>query len=99
MKSYITIIIALFLFVSCANDNDCKSFDPQTETDILKYIKDKNLNAQKTNSGLYYVITKEGNGNKPASNTSNVTVAYKGYFLDGSILMKTQKGILLLLIE
>ena len=92
MKSYITIIIALFLFVSCANDNDCKSFDPQTETDILKYIKDKNLNAQKTNSGLYYVITKEGNGNKPASNTSNVTVAYKGYFLDGSIFDENPKG-------
>ena len=40
--------------------------------------------ATKTNSGLYYVINNEGTGKKPTS-TSNVTVAYKGYLLDGTV--------------
>lgn len=54
------------------------------EADILKYIDDNNLDATKTDSGLYYVINKEGTGKKPAVN-SIVKVAYKGYFLDGTV--------------
>jgi FKBP-type peptidyl-prolyl cis-trans isomerase FkpA len=80
MRSYITLFFAVLLFTSCSNDS---SFEPQTEADILKYIEDNNLNATKTDSGLYYVINNEGTGTRPTS-TSNVTVAYKGYFLDGS---------------
>nr|WP_298879767.1 FKBP-type peptidyl-prolyl cis-trans isomerase [uncultured Polaribacter sp.] len=57
----------------------------QNETAILKYINDNNItNAIKSDSGLYYVINKEGTGEQP-TNTSNVTVAYKGYFLDDTI--------------
>ena len=81
MKSYITLFLAVLLFTSCSNDS---SFEPQTEADILKYIEDNNLNATKTDSGLYYVINNEGTGSRPTS-TSNVTVAYKGYFLDGTV--------------
>ena len=33
---------------------------------------------------MYYVIGKQGTGTKPSS-SSTVTVAYKGYFLDGDI--------------
>lgn len=33
---------------------------------------------------MYYVINNQGTGTKPISN-SNVTVAYKGYFLDGTV--------------
>ena len=80
MRSYITLFFAVLLFTSCSNDS---SFEPQTEADILKYIEDNDLNATKTDSGLYYVINNEGKGTRPTS-TSNVTVAYKGYFLDGS---------------
>lgn len=57
----------------------------KNEADILKYIQDNTLDAQKTSSGLYYVITKSINdGDKPNSN-SNVTVAYKGFLLDGTV--------------
>jgi len=56
----------------------------QTETDIVKYIADNNLNTQRSNSGLYYIIEEEGTGDSPATD-SNVTVAYKRYLLDGTV--------------
>ena len=89
MKSYITLIFALIFFTSCSNESNS---EPQTEADILQYIKENNLNATKTNSGLYYVITKEGTGKRPTSSTSNVTVAYKGYFLDGNVFDQNANG-------
>jgi FKBP-type peptidyl-prolyl cis-trans isomerase FkpA len=79
MRTYLYIIISLLFFISCSED---KSVEPQTEADIIAYIEANNLNATRTSSGLYYVIDNEGSGSRPTS-TSNVTVAYKGYFLDG----------------
>ncbi|ARV16491.1 FKBP-type peptidyl-prolyl cis-trans isomerase [Polaribacter sp. SA4-12] len=86
MKSYLYLFFSLFILTSCLNsesDKEVTPTEPQTEADILKYIEDNNLNATKTDSGLYYVINNEGTGSRPTS-TSNVTVAYKGYFLDGT---------------
>ncbi|WP_435803573.1 FKBP-type peptidyl-prolyl cis-trans isomerase [Polaribacter sp.] len=59
-------------------------YEAQNEIDILKYIDDNSLEATKTDSGLYYVINEEGTGARPTAN-SNVTVDYKGYFLDGTV--------------
>ncbi|OAD42930.1 FKBP-type peptidyl-prolyl cis-trans isomerase [Polaribacter atrinae] len=59
-------------------------YDAQNEAAILKYIDDNNLEATKTESGLYYVVNNEGTGEIPTSNSS-VTVAYKGYFLNGTV--------------
>lgn len=59
-------------------------YEAENEATILQYIEDNNLNATRTDSGLYYVINNEGIGKQPTS-TSNVTVAYKGYFLDGTV--------------
>jgi FKBP-type peptidyl-prolyl cis-trans isomerase FkpA len=89
MKSYLQLFVFLFIFTSCSkNESTClnsdSNFDPQTEEDIIKYIEDNDLNANRTSSGLYYVIDNSGSGNRPTS-SSNVTVAYKGYFLDGSV--------------
>ena len=80
MKFYAQLFVSLFIFTSCSNDDS--NFESQTEEDIIKYIEDNNLNAKKTDSGLYYVINAEGSGTRPTSNSS-VTVAYKGYLLDG----------------
>ena len=90
MKSYVLLFITALVFSSCAK-NDVP-FEPQTEADILKYIKDNNLNASKTDSGLYYVINKEGTGKMPIGSTSNVTVAYNGYYLDGNVFDKNESG-------
>lgn len=81
MKSYIYLFL-LILIISCNNDDS--GSNPQTEADIIKYIEAHNLTAQKSNTGLYYVIEKQGEGVKPTSN-SNVTVSYKGYFTNGSV--------------
>jgi len=81
MKSYISLLL-LILFISCNNNGS--SNNPQTEADIIKYIEDHNLTAQKSSTGLYYVIEKQGEGAKPTSN-SNVTVSYKGYFTNGTV--------------
>jgi FKBP-type peptidyl-prolyl cis-trans isomerase FkpA len=82
MKSYLYLFFSMFIFLSCSS-NDA-NFESQTEEDIIKYIEDNDLNANRTNSGLYYVIDNSGSGTRPTS-SSNVTVAYKGYFLDGSV--------------
>lgn len=87
MKSYLSIFLVLFLFVSCSEDEE--TFDFQTETDIIKYISDNNLNAEKTNSGLYYVLNEEGSGARPAEN-SIVNIEYKAYFLDGTIIGESE---------
>tara|TARA_B110001450_G_scaffold89343_1_gene84951 strand:+ start:1953 stop:2396 length:444 start_codon:yes stop_codon:yes gene_type:complete len=82
----LSLYLFLLIFISCTNNNS--NFKPQTEADIIKYIKNKSLNATKSSSGLYYVINNEGNGTRPKS-TSNVTVAYKGYLLDGTVFDKS----------
>jgi FKBP-type peptidyl-prolyl cis-trans isomerase FkpA len=89
MKSYLQLFVFLFIFTSCSkNESTClnsdSNFEPQTEEDIIKYIEDNNLDANRTDSGLYYVIDNAGAGARPTS-ASNVTVAYKGYFLDGTV--------------
>ena len=84
-------LLCIILFTSCSNDDD-STFTPQTEADIIKYIADNNLNAQRSDSGLYYVINNLGTGARPTS-SSNVTVAYKGYFLDGGVFDQSTNGI------
>jgi len=83
MKTYLYLIAAVFIFISCSNKTE-SNFEPETEADIIQYIEDNNLNAIRSNSGLYYVINNEGSGARPTS-SSNVTVDYKGYFLDGVV--------------
>ncbi len=51
---------------------------------IQEYIKEKGLEAQKTESGLYYVIEEEGTG-EPVTPGTTMTVDYAGYLLDGTL--------------
>ncbi len=76
----------LLLIVSCKDDKNAEQIDftAQNEEEITKYIADNNLTAQKSSTGLYYVINAPGTGEQPSAN-SNVTVAYKGYFLNKSV--------------
>jgi FKBP-type peptidyl-prolyl cis-trans isomerase FkpA len=89
MKYYLYLIFTSVFLFSCSN-NDA-TFDPQTEEDIITYIEDNNLDAQRSDSGLYYVITNEGTGARPSA-SSNVTVTYKGYFLNGSVFDQNANG-------
>lgn len=88
--------ISLFILSSC-NDSDENTRIPEpvdyreiNEKQILEYIEDNNLNADRLESGLYYVIAEEGSGDRPAV-TDNVTVRYKGYFLDQKVFDESKE--------
>ncbi|MFY0598207.1 MAG: FKBP-type peptidyl-prolyl cis-trans isomerase [Cyclobacteriaceae bacterium] len=80
---FYSIISTLVLFVSC-NDDKEKDFVAENDRQILTYLNDNNLTAEKSESGLYYIIENQGSGQQPSFN-SNVTVAYKGYYVDGTV--------------
>ncbi|RTY76177.1 FKBP-type peptidyl-prolyl cis-trans isomerase [Flavobacterium sp. LS1R10] len=86
MKSTLLALISL-LFVSCLSDNEASKpvdYTVQNEKEIVDYIAKKKLTATKTDSGLYYVVNEAGTGAQPTA-SSNVTVAYKGYFTNGNV--------------
>lgn len=51
---------------------------------IQSFLKAKGIDASKTDSGIYYQITKEGEGESPNIG-SNVKTHYKGMLLDGKV--------------
>lgn len=67
--------------------------DPEEhEQNILdQYIEANNISVTPTESGLFYVETKLGEGDLPADN-SEVTLHYKGYLLDGRIFDESETG-------
>jgi FKBP-type peptidyl-prolyl cis-trans isomerase FkpA len=82
MKNYLPFLFLLVFMSSCSNDKDNIDFKAQNEEEIQLYIAENNLNATRSDSGLYYVIDNLGTGAQPTS-SSTVTVIYKGYFLNG----------------
>lgn len=86
MKS---IFIALFivLFVSCDSDEGSIPTDyrAQNEQEIVDYIAQNNLDATASGTGLYYVIDELGEGAEITA-TSDVTLKYKGYYTNGTLL-------------
>ncbi|GAB4107861.1 hypothetical protein GCM10028791_03080 [Echinicola sediminis] len=61
--------------------------EEQLATDIKKiqdYMAQNNLNATKTESGLFYIIEEEGSGDQ-VEEGNTVAVNYTGYILDGTV--------------
>ena len=86
MKSILFVLVSL-LFVSCLSDGGTsKSIDytVQNEKEIVDYVAKNKLTATRTDSGLFYIVNEPGTGAHPTA-TSNVTVAYKGYFTNGNV--------------
>jgi len=65
-----------------------KSVDEEV---IKKYLADSNLTekAIRSESGLYYIVTSPGNGQKPAAG-DRIKVHYKGSLLDGTVFDGSQ---------
>ena len=89
---YAVFLFLMTLMVSC-NFNDSNTNAPLqepfdyseiNEQDINAYLTANDLVSLKTESGLHYIIENQGDGVKPNA-SSNVTVAYKGYFLNGTV--------------
>jgi len=90
MKKLFLLILPI-LFASClSNENDQPTVDDSKDYDLINdeqiqsYLTANNLTAEKSSTGLYYIIENGGTGDAP-TNTSNVTVSYKAYFLDGRV--------------
>lgn len=75
-------VLAAIFTVGCN-----KKAEKQAEEDerlIQEYIAANNLTAIRDDAGFYYVIDQQGSG-ASCNTSSDVRVAYTGYFLDGVI--------------
>jgi len=89
--SFLAIIAVLFMSCSDKDAEEPVDFSEKNEAEIKAYIADNKLDAHRTDSGLYYVVSTEGTGKQP-TNTSNVTVVYKGYFTDGTVFDQSSES-------
>jgi FKBP-type peptidyl-prolyl cis-trans isomerase FkpA len=90
-KVFIFLLPVVLMLSSCLEKE--LSQEEQLTEDIKKigqYLKDNNLTAKSTPTGLHYVIQTEGSGVSPTLN-STVTVFYKGYYLDGKVFDESLK--------
>jgi len=76
----------ILLFSACEPDRTQFELD---EDAILAYIEENSLDATRHPSGLYYIIDDPGSGNKRPNLASEVSVRYRGYFLDGEVFDET----------
>jgi FKBP-type peptidyl-prolyl cis-trans isomerase FkpA len=83
MKINFLILLSLF-FISCGNDDEPVDYERLNDEQIQTYLAENDLEAEKSATGLYYIIEEEGNGVQPGT-TDDVRVAYKGYFLNGQV--------------
>lgn len=97
MKHFLSALFALTLFISCTStDKDYtttppKDYSAENDKEIIDYLAKNNLTAQKSESGLYYIITEPGTGKQPTE-TSSVTVAYKGYLTNKKTFDESVNG-------
>ncbi|MBP7396132.1 MAG: FKBP-type peptidyl-prolyl cis-trans isomerase [Flavobacterium sp.] len=85
MKQLLSTLLVLTLFISCSKDTKTVTdYTAKNEQEIKDYLAKNNLTAQRSTSGLYYIINEQGTGTQPTA-ASNVTVAYKGYFTNGNV--------------
>ncbi len=88
MKKLLTALLALTFFISCTNsDKDFtttppKDYSAENEKEITDYLTKNNLTAQKSDSGLHYIINEPGTGKQPNA-SSSITIIYKGYLTNG----------------
>ncbi len=99
MKHLLSALLVMTLFISCKKESSESSsvapseipYIAKNEKEIQDYVAKKGLKGTKSESGLYYVINDPGTG-KQTTPTSNVTVAYKGYFMNGEVFDQSDEN-------
>lgn len=84
MKQKIIFLSLLLLALTACKKESETDYLPIDIEKITQYLADNNIEAQKLESGLFYIIEKQGGAEKPNLN-STVTVSYKGRFLTGEV--------------
>lgn len=75
----------VLLFVLLPVLSACEKSRIEKETELLqKYLVENNIEAEPTSSGIYYIEVLKGSGPSPKGG-DQVTVKYKGYFVDGEV--------------
>jgi FKBP-type peptidyl-prolyl cis-trans isomerase FkpA len=90
-RKIIAISIIFLLAASCTKTETNPDFSAIDKKIIEDYVVAKNLTAQSTSSGLYYVITTPGTATHPTLN-STVTVNYNGYLANGTVFDHSVSG-------
>lgn len=80
--------LSFILLTACSGDDLPKDYTEDNENEMLTYIADNNLNAEKSDTGIYYVIDEEGTGDFPIS-SDIVKVNYTGYFTNGTVFTQS----------
>lgn len=89
MKSLIFCTLLLISIVSVSCNKEEKVLEKNIE-EIEQYLSDNNLDgAIQTESGLFYLVTKEGDGNFPTVQ-DEVKVNYKGYLTSKEVFDQNQ---------
>lgn len=65
------------------------NFRNKNEEEIKAYITKNNLEAKKSETGLYFLISKEGEGINPTRD-SNITISYVGYLTNDTIFDQSE---------
>lgn len=86
MKKIILPVVILCIvaigFTSCRKESMIQSNIDHDR--IVNYVKSHDLKGQYTNSGIFYAISDTGSVQHP-TDSSTITVDYKGYLLDGTV--------------
>jgi len=100
MKKLLLFAVLLITVVACSKDEETEDpFDPEEQAKIddqliQEYLKTQPDSIQdnviKDESGLYYVILKEGNGEHPDI-YSKVNIYYKGWLMETDSLFADSK--------
>ncbi len=89
INSCILLMLAMLFMQSCFSDIETQ--DEIDEKKIKEYVTENKIEATRHESGIYYIIDEEGIGETPDYD-SEVTVKYKGYFLNGSVFDESKPG-------
>jgi FKBP-type peptidyl-prolyl cis-trans isomerase FkpA len=90
MMKILVFLLITTLLLSCKtySEEDKKNFDKE----ITTFLKEKEIDCQRSNSGLYFKILSEGEGKK-IQYSDNVTFTYKGKLLNGTVFDNQKKPI------
>ncbi|MDZ4757443.1 MAG: FKBP-type peptidyl-prolyl cis-trans isomerase [Bacteroidota bacterium] len=104
MKYIYILALATTILFACKNSRTAESareggerqnFKTQNEVDeeiIKKHVAEKKLNGKFISGGIYAIIADSGKGERNPTAKDNVTVKYKGYFLNGNIFDQSKEG-------